>query len=85
MIWIVAVWHLSDYCGVAISNQITQNITYGVLGAFTFLSGAMLGGYQITSVKDSVAFYKRDYFEFILFLQFLVHQCFYCIIYLMCS
>lgn len=44
MIWIVAVWHLADYCDITIKNQITSNITYGVLGAFTFLSGVMLGG-----------------------------------------
>lgn len=47
MIWIVGVWHMSDYCGVTISNVCTQNITYGVLGAFTFLSGMMMGGGKI--------------------------------------
>lgn len=44
MIWIVGIWHMSDYCGKSIDNVYTQNITYGVLGAFTFLSGAMMGG-----------------------------------------
>lgn len=60
MIWIVAVWHLADYCDITINNQITQNITYGVLGAFTFLSGIMLGG-KIASLKDTLAFYKRRF------------------------
>lgn len=61
MVWIVGIWHLSDYCGVTISNPITSNITYGVLGAFTFLSGAMLGGKKIRSREDTLLFYKRRF------------------------
>lgn len=61
MIWIVGVWHMSDYCGVTISNACTQNITYGVLGAFTFLSGMMMGGWKnrIRSAKDVFYFYEK--------------------------
>lgn len=59
MIWIVGIWHMSDYCGNAISNVYTQNITYGVLGAFTFLSGVMMGGNVIESLQDFKLFYKK--------------------------
>ena len=59
MIWIVGIWHMSDYCDNAINNIFTQNITYGVLGAFTFLSGVMMGGYSIESLQDLRKFYKK--------------------------
>lgn len=61
MIWIVGVWHMCDYCEVTISNVCTQNITYGVLGAFTFISGMMMGRWKnkIESAKDVFYFYEK--------------------------
>lgn len=59
MIWIIGVWHLSDYCGNGINNIYTQNITYGVLGAFSFLSGVMMGGYRVESLQDIRKFYRK--------------------------
>lgn len=59
MIWIVAIWHLADYCNVSINSAIAQSVTYGVLGAFTFLSGMMLSRNKINTPKDALMFYKK--------------------------
>lgn len=61
MIWIVGIWHLSEYCGRSISNIYAQNVTYGVLGVFTLISGLMMGRYKnrILSLTDAMEFYKK--------------------------
>lgn len=59
MIWIVAFWHLADYCNYNLANAFTQSVTYGVLGAFTFLSGMMLSRNTINSTRETWMFYKK--------------------------
>lgn len=60
-LWIVAVWHIEPYLKppvFSIHNEYTEYITIGVLATFTFISGFFLGG-SISSVKETVVFYKR--------------------------
>lgn len=63
-LWIVGFWHLFSYIGNNIVSPITSQITYGVLAAFTFISGYFLGTKEIRGIKDVLVFYIRRLISF---------------------
>lgn len=64
MLWIVGVWHLSDYINIStksksiIINDYTDLYTVGILVCFTFLSGYFCQG-EFTGKKDVISFYIK--------------------------
>lgn len=75
MIWIVCVWHLTDYYHGTKFDEVIHSsklsiIVYIALSAFTFLSGLFLGRYRIQTTSDAISFYKkrfcRVYFLFVI-------------------
>ena len=61
MIWVIALWHMRNYTQPLnwnlISIQTMQQITFGCLAMFTFLSGYLAGGKRISSVQNALSFY----------------------------
>ena len=60
MLWIVGIWHMNGYLktNIIVINEFTSNITIGVLGTFTFLSG-FFSSKKIYSKKDVLIFYEK--------------------------
>ena len=69
MLWIVGVWHLSEYTslGGRPFGSIGSYITICVLSSFTFMSGFFLGKKQTLNVSDFyINRFKRFYILFLL-------------------
>lgn len=66
MIWIVCIWHLTDYYKDTpffhiIHDSKLSYVVYIALAAFTFLSGLFLGKYEIKNLNDVIYFFKRRF------------------------
>lgn len=64
MIWIVCIWHLTDYYKGTdfydlIHKSTLSKITTISLAAFTLMSGLFLGKYNVENMKDIVHFYIK--------------------------
>lgn len=74
MMWIVFVWHLSEYLDKDVRNILlfdgAYNVTTVALGTFMFISGYFLSKYKFENANDVKQFYlkrlKRFYFLFML-------------------
>lgn len=58
-LYIVGFWHLFDYIEKDIGNAVTCQMTFGVLAAFTFISGYFLGRKAINGFKSALLFYLK--------------------------
>lgn len=61
MLYIIGLWHMQEYLleHINIVSPITEMITKGVLGTFTFISAYFLGKRPIRRWRDVLDFYKR--------------------------
>lgn len=61
MLYIIGIWHFQEYfiADIDLSGIIAENITNGVLGAFTFISAYFLGKRAISNITDVFSFYKK--------------------------
>lgn len=60
MLWIIAFWHMSEYCSFSLTQyQLANNLTLGVLGTFTLISGFFCGGKTFDNRKDVISYLKR--------------------------
>lgn len=64
MLYIVGFWHLIIYIDKGLQSPLTRQITYGVLAAFTFISGYLLGSKKVQDHKDCLIFYSRRLLTF---------------------
>lgn len=63
-IWIVCVWHISDYTIFNIHNTLTGAITSGVLATFIFISGHFMGKKKIDTITSAKIYIKKRLLRF---------------------
>lgn len=64
MIWIICIWHLSDYLpneyGISLTESaVGETVTKVVLSLFTFISGFTLSKYNFNNLLDAKNFYFK--------------------------
>ena len=65
IIWIVCIWHLTNYYPqqsnfyLLIMNKYGYDITVVILSIFTLLSGLFLGQKKVLNLNDFLLFYKK--------------------------
>lgn len=74
MIWIVGFWHMQEYTNLSLTGIFFSNITNGVLATFTLISGYFLGQKNISSIQDTVTFYKKRLLRFYPLFLYRVHH-----------
>ncbi|MBM6880001.1 acyltransferase [[Clostridium] spiroforme] len=62
MLWIIAFWHMCEYCDILLTKyHWANNLTIGVLGTFTLISGFFCGCKDFNTSKTVASFYKRRF------------------------
>ncbi len=66
ILYIICFWHLANYISqVNVQCFITNQVTYGVLGCFTFISGYFVGNSKVrlSSKNEYINYYRKRFWQ----------------------